>query len=273
MSDNPQPDLPTAPASPSSAQVDGAAPVSGFVAPAPAQPDPQPELFDEGVYTGGQELLVPESVQLRQFTTERVQRNQARFAAILRALGEGMPQTQIARAYGVSRNTLGAIIARHPHLVERERRMTAGLSAVLARGCAEKMLEMIDRIPANVLPIVMGIATDKSLLLDGRPTAITETKRGPTADELNAYIDSLPRAQVSTSDAQSDENGQNRLRLGGPRPAGSASGAGTPVQKGLDVPVDGDQAGAAADLGAAEQGGGGGRDAQAGGATSMDPSA
>jgi hypothetical protein len=156
----------------------------------------------------------------------------------------------------VSRNTLAAIISRHPDLVERERKLASGRFAVLARACSESLLDRVDSLPANVIGIVMGIATDKSLLLDGRPTAITETKRGPTADEINAYIESLPRASDGSSDAQSDEFPQILQQSAGAQPSGSPSGA--PAGAQVDRPTAG------------LEGGGGGRESAGGGEVSMD---
>jgi hypothetical protein len=162
----------------------------------------QPELFE--LLRDGRELLLEDEQATKVFTGEHVARNRARFAGILRCLGEGMSQSAISRAFGVSRNTLAAIISRNPQLVEQERRLAAGRFAVLARACSERLLEQVDTMALNVAMVTMGIATEKSLLLDGRPTAITESKKehaGPA--DINAYLDRLASARPS-ADSQSD---------------------------------------------------------------------
>jgi hypothetical protein len=215
----------------------------------------QPELFE--LLVDGHELLVDDEQAAKVFTTEVVARNRARFAGILRCLGEGMSQSAIARAFQVSRNTLAAIVSRRPELVEQERRLAAGRMAVLARACSERLLESIDCIPHQVLPIVMGIATEKSLLLDGRPTAITESKRDALSPaEVNAYIDRLASArpgselELGTADHQSAAPDLQPVAPQAPSVSGAPFGVSGPVSDGHQAP--------------AQKGGGGGSGGEGG---------
>jgi hypothetical protein len=155
----------------------------------------QDELFDVRLLDQGWELLVPFDRARHVFTTHKIQRDRERFAAILQAIGEGQSFSAIARAFRVSRHTLAAIVAIHPEVVAQERKRGAGRFAVLARLAADRMIDEIGSMPLQSLPIVLGVATEKSLLLDGLATSITESKRtAPTADEINAWVARLGSA-------------------------------------------------------------------------------
>lgn len=223
----------------------------------PAEPRQQELLLE--LLADGRELLLDEEQSRKVFTAEHLERNRARFDAILRCLGEGMSLSAISRAFEVSRNTLAALISRRPELVEQERRLAAGRFAVLARACSERLLETVDTMQAQAVAITMGIATEKSLLLDGRPTAISSTKRdGATPEQVAAYLDGLvSAAKAPVSDSPSDVITSTALDNHGL----TASG---------DQFADADS-GRAGIPGQASKGGGGGAPAAGRGAESMGP--
>lgn len=131
-------------------------------------------------------------------TGKIVTKDQELCAEVARACLLGMSVRRIAAKFSVSRNTVNAIMAwleSTGKLEPIKQRLAANLLEV-ASLAQDRMIEMLENgtVPANVLPIMLGVAIDKSQLLTGSATAIVETKRGVSLEDLHKMIDDLPVA-------------------------------------------------------------------------------
>jgi predicted XRE-type DNA-binding protein len=168
----------------------------------------------------------------REFTGERLHRDRPDvYQAIVTAWANGLSQRQIARALRVSANTVAAVIEREPDAVEaQKKRLVTGLRR-FAGATVERMLEELDRMPLNALPVALGVTVDKLQLLSGEATARVE-RVDNRPDKVREYIDSLPVIEGEVIEA-----------------AGTGVAGGTDGQKGVaSVPVLGLPSVACADL-------------------------
>lgn len=97
---------------------------------------------------------------------------------IKRACGVGYGSILKIRELAVASGKLGTI---------KERLATqAGRVAEMS---SETMLEMLaeGKVPANVIAMMFGVATDKMMLLTGEATAIVEHKEAPSEERLRAW--------------------------------------------------------------------------------------
>lgn len=145
--------------------------------------------------------------------------------AICTDLLTGVSRRLIAKRYSISRNSVNGI---------REAMEARGelepLNKEIARRlnrCVIYSLENLedatehDKIAAGSLPIATAVLLDKKAALEGQPTSRIEhiTTRKVSAEELNAWIESLPscKAAPDLGDAPAES-----------RPSDSASAAVTP---------------------------------------------
>ncbi len=134
-----------------------------------------------------------------------------KYDTIVAALGEGMGIRQIARALKVSTNTVRAIRDRECELVDDGKRRTAQALRRFARMGAERLVEEIDEIPVDKLPLAVAIAVDKAQLLDGEATARIETVKSYDPGAWQELVQSLPEIPVQgtviETGCDGDENG------------------------------------------------------------------
>lgn len=109
---------------------------------------------------------------LGRYSLKIVSEQSDRLDAILRALAEGMPLRQIARAYRVGYYTLTRIQSEFPDKLATEKKRLADDLHSFARMATERIIDEMDSMDIDKLPIAIGIATEKHLLLSGSPTAI-----------------------------------------------------------------------------------------------------
>jgi hypothetical protein len=139
--------------------------------------------------------------RVREFlhTGVRVLPDVERVEGILRDLCSGLSQRQVASRWAVSRNTIRAVVA----VCEQSGRMVGTKARLaddmmdIARLACENLREKLedDAVADKVLPIVMGVAVDKALLLTGQATAITETRKAVSREDVIRYLDGLPNAR------------------------------------------------------------------------------
>ena len=131
---------------------------------------------------------------------------------ILTAYASGMHSIRsIARSLHVGRETIRTII----QLAD-----TAGKLGPLKQRLSAKMGNTIEmcldllneraaegNIPTNVLPIVVGVLSDKKSALDlGVTITQEETTRALTADQVKKAFEDMKRAKVISVDSQSSDN-------------------------------------------------------------------
>lgn len=211
----------------------------------------------------------------REFTGERLHRERPDvYRAIVTAWANGLSQRQIARALRVSTNTVAAVVEREPDAVEaQKKRLVSGLRR-FAGATVERMLEDLDRMPLQSLPVALGVAVDKLQLLTGEATQRVE-RLEVKEDAVRRYIESLPVIEGEVVEEQTtgiggETDGQKGSVLGLPAPgvavplADLESGAfgadnreGLPVRASLRTSLRPDSSGGA-DLAGDHEGGGGG---------------
>lgn len=164
-----------------------------------------------------------------EFTGERLHaRDPDRYRAIVAALAEGIGIRAIARAYRVSVNTVRAIRFRESGPIDTDKKEISTRLRQFARMASDRLVEEIDEIPIDKLPLATAIVIDKVQLLDGEATSITGTA-GPTVDaaKFNEWIQNLPEAEaveVPETGLRVGEKLQSGAGLGEPAqlPAGSS---------------------------------------------------
>lgn len=147
-------------------------------------------------------------------TGERVLRDRpALYESIVRALGEGMGIRQTARALDVHTDTVAAIRDRESHRVGTLKQVTASNLRRFAAVASERLLEEVDKLAPLQLAIATGIAIDKSQLLEGQATSITEHRdTDKRIEDLDAIEAELTQAEITVSGGSA--RGQNSLTPG-----------------------------------------------------------
>jgi hypothetical protein len=127
------------------------------------------------------------------------------YRAVVKALGEGMGMRAITRAYGVSHHTVMAIRDREGLQIATIKQRTSRDLRAFASIASERLIEEMEHIPLQSLPVAIGIAIDKAQLLDGEVTSIIgkEEKR-VTPDDFNDYLKTI-EAQVLETVSVADE--------------------------------------------------------------------
>lgn len=130
-------------------------------------------LAQPSLWPDPDELAMGDKFGVGEFTGERLAaRDPERYRAICSALANGMGIRRIARAYRVSTNTVAVIRGVEGLSIET---IKQGLAASCRHGAAmavERIIEEMDLIKRESLPIVAGVLIDKAQLLEGQPTQI-----------------------------------------------------------------------------------------------------
>lgn len=182
--------------------------------PVPPNEDlPQGLLFDEvDFFVGGSGSGAERYAKHTGTSTER--RDQL-VQAMLERLVAGASQREIARVYGVSRNTVAAIVQRaeaNGQLEPYKQRVSKRLGKLIEAG-VERFAEAIeqDEVSPSQLPVSLGILMDKKVVLDGEPTSVVEHRKGPAREDLEQYLQSLASAKavdVESERVAGDEQGR-----------------------------------------------------------------
>jgi hypothetical protein len=155
----------------------------------------QPTLFELG------ESATAPLVSSGQYTGELLFKSKPdTYRAVVAALGEGMGTRQIARAYGVHFSTVRAIREREFAKVQDEKATTAKLLRQFSRMGAERLVEELDDIHVDKLPLAIAIAIDKAQLLDGEATARIATINSYDPRSWNDLVAGLPEIPVHGTD-------------------------------------------------------------------------
>lgn len=167
-------------------------------------------LFD--VLDLGSELLVIEEDRAaNKHTGKTLERREELRDLICTRLCEGMSIRAVSRAYGVGRNTVSKLVQRLEAAGKMEpykKRVSAKLGALVEAGVDAFMEKLAnDEVPVNVIPVAVGIFSDKKALLDGEATTIVGTTAKPelSQEAWDKWFAALPQAVVV--DAESTGNG------------------------------------------------------------------
>jgi hypothetical protein len=125
-----------------------------------------------------------------EFTAERLMESRPTiYRAIVDGLGQGLGVRQLCRAYRVSHHTVAAVMARESQAVATLKERTVSVLRTFGRLAADRLLDEVDQIPIQSLPIALGIAVEKAELLAGGATSrIEHTESGPTHEDYIRMI-------------------------------------------------------------------------------------
>lgn len=125
-----------------------------------------------------------------EFTAERLMESRPTiYRAIVDGLGQGLGVRQLCRAYRVSHHTVAAVMSRESQAVATLKERTVSVLRTFGRLAADRLLDEVDQIPIQSLPIALGIAVEKAELLSGGATSrIEHADSGPTHDDYLRMI-------------------------------------------------------------------------------------
>jgi len=207
-----------------------------------------------------EKLLVSREVAVRKHTGAGLRATDpARYMEVCAALADGSETyRQIAARLHVSRNLIRAVAEQAENvdpLKKRIARRARGLASLCIERLTEIVLDDSSKIPARDLAIVAGVAIDKSQVLTGEPTNITESLRAvPSASQFEGQWDELRQAEGVVIEPPAGDQGAG-LAGHGPQLLG-AGGLADPAAGGLAghgpqlVDADPGAGGLAADPGA-----------------------
>lgn len=158
-----------------------------------------------GIEAGWEILTVGEDRAAGKFTAAGLARNEQRRESVVRMLAEGLSIAAVARAHGMSRNTVMAAARRFGPQIEQRKQSVGALALDVARLSIERIRDEIDDMPKASLPIIAGVMIDKAQLLSGAPTARVEHVERSAPASFNDWLDSLvnvsaqPVAQAETA--------------------------------------------------------------------------
>ena len=143
------------------------------------------------------------------------------YRAICRMSAEGLSMSAMARALGVSRNTVAAVQDREQISIEHHKKELLRTVRTAARLSVERVVELVPSINnAKDAAIVAAVMVDKLQLLSGEATSRVE-KVEVNQDKLAEMLASLPVLEAEVvpltgpSEAAPDQKGGAGLRLPG----------------------------------------------------------
>lgn len=146
-----------------------------------------PFLFSE------EELGAEKLEAAGEFSGERLlTRRPEVYRAVVRMLAEGLSMSSVARALGVSRNTVAAVRDREGFSIEQDKKELLRDFRRAARLSVERAIELVPAInSAKDAAIVAAVMTDKLQLLSGEATARVERVE-VNQDKLAEMLAALP---------------------------------------------------------------------------------
>lgn len=159
------------------------------------------------------------------------------YRAICRMSAEGLSMSAMARALGVSRNTVAAVQEREQFPIEQQKKELLKNVRTAARLSVERVVELVPSINnAKDAAIVAAVMVDKLQLLSGEATARVE-KVEVSQDKLSEMLASLPVLEAEVlpvTGPHGRESGQK-----GPDGSGGLDGSGCLVDAGSDTESEG----------------------------------
>ncbi|MFA5430087.1 MAG: hypothetical protein WC329_02890 [Candidatus Omnitrophota bacterium] len=167
-----------------------------------------------------------ESAEQREYTGARLfAADPERYRSIVALSAEGLGVLRIARILHVGPNTVLAVRAREPEVVDIEKRRIAGLSREGAKMCVEGIIELLcdpvqkKKMTIKDLGIVFGILAEKHELLSGSPTARIQSVSAAPAEDLMEYLSRVKaeyerRSQIGLGEEKEGEKGDVEVVVG-----------------------------------------------------------
>lgn len=149
------------------------------------------------------------------------------YRAICRMSAEGLSMSAMARALGVSRNTVAAVQDREQFPIEQQKKELLKNVRTAARLSVERVVELVPSINnAKDAAIVAAVMVDKLQLLSGEATARVERVE-VNQDKLSEMLASLPVLEAEVlpvtgpHGSGSGQKGPDALRLPGAESVGA----------------------------------------------------
>ncbi len=112
------------------------------------------------------------------------------YRAVVELLGQGVGVRQIARTLRVSHNTIAAVRHREGATVDTLKEQTIATLARFVGAASERLLEEVQTIKLESLPVALGIAAEKLLLLSGQATQrIAHVDEAPQVPAFAAWLE------------------------------------------------------------------------------------
>jgi len=168
-----------------------------------------------------------------EFTAERLMESRPTiYRALVDGLGQGLGVRQLCRAYRVSHHTVAAVMARESVAVATLKERTVSVLRTFGRLAADRLLDEVDQIPIQSLPIALGIAVEKAELLSGGATSrIEHSDSGPThEDYLRMISGKVIEAEVIATGFHGGEVAQKSADPGAAVQAGGAAVQAGPLE-------------------------------------------
>ena len=140
------------------------------------------------------------------------------YRATVELLGQGVGVRQIARTLRVSHNTIAAVRRREGDTVDTLKEATVQALARFVGAASERLLEEVHTIKLEALPVALGIATEKLLLLTGQATQ--RVAHVDEAPQVPAFADWLTERRADAIEIPAEvspKEGQTMGYLGGDR--------------------------------------------------------
>ena len=155
------------------------------------------------------------------------------YRAICRMSAEGLSMSSMARALGVSRNTVAAVQDREQFPIEQHKKELLKNVRTAARLSVERVVELVPSINnAKDAAIVAAVMVDKLQLLSGEATSRVE-KVEVSQDKLSEMLASLPVLDAEVVQVTGlHGSGSEQRGLPG---VGAGSGSGCLVEVGADI--------------------------------------
>ena len=166
------------------------------------------------------------------------------YMAVVELLGQGVGVRQIARTLRVSHNTISAVRHREGATVDTLKEQTVQALARFVGAASERLLEEVHTIKLEALPVALGIATEKLLLLTGQATQ--RVAHVDEAPQVPAFADWLTERRADAIEVPSEVAPKEGAAMGY---LGEVRGQRASVAGGAS---DGADAGAGADRGAVD---------------------
>lgn len=183
-------------------------PDDSLIARQAAQVAAAPPLFSEDV------LEALTSAEARgEYTGERLfsQRPDI-YRAVVELLGQGVGVRQIARTLRVSHNTIAAVRRREGETVDTLKEGTVQALARFVGAASERLLEEVHTIKIEALPVALGIATEKLLLLTGQATQ--RVAHVDEAPQVPAFADWLTERRADAIEIPAEVAPKEALTMG-----------------------------------------------------------
>lgn len=159
------------------------------------------------------------------------------YRAICRMSAEGLSMSAMARALGVSRNTVAAVQDREQFPIEQQKKELLKNVRTAARLSVERVVELVPSINnAKDAAIVAAVMVDKLQLLSGEATARVERVE-VSQDKLSEMLASLPVLEaevVQVTGPHGSGSGQK-----GPDGSGGLDGSGSAADAVSDTESEG----------------------------------